>query len=44
MTLENAMLDVEARFVLNLPEEELSSVDRLFFQVSRSACSVVLSS
>ncbi|CAM9881294.1 unnamed protein product, partial [Sphacelaria rigidula] len=34
-TLEDALDDVQVRFVLNLPEAELSSADRLFFQVRR---------
>lgn len=36
MTLEAALLEVEARFLLNLPEEELSTVDRLFFQMEQA--------
>jgi len=36
MTLEQAMQEVEIRFLMNLPEEELSSVDRLFFQVEQA--------
>lgn len=36
MTLETALLEVEARFLLNLPEEELASVDRLFFQMEQA--------
>lgn len=31
----------QVRFVLNLPEAELSSADRLFFQVSSTAAVVV---
>ena len=36
MTLDAAMLEVEARFLLNLPEEELASVERLFFQLEQA--------
>jgi len=36
MTLDAAMLEIEARFLLNLPEEELASVERLFFQLEQA--------
>jgi mRNA-decapping enzyme subunit 2 len=36
MSLDAAMLEIEARFLLNLPEEELASVDRLFFQLEQA--------
>ncbi|CAM9462405.1 unnamed protein product [Ectocarpus sp. 6 AP-2014] len=35
-TLEDALDDVQVRFVLNLPEAELSSADRLFFQLEQA--------
>ncbi|CAM9665427.1 unnamed protein product [Choristocarpus tenellus] len=35
-TLEDALLDVQVRFVLNLPEAEMSSADRLFFQLEQA--------
>jgi len=31
-----ALQDVETRFILNLPEAELSSIDRLFFQIEQA--------
>jgi mRNA-decapping enzyme subunit 2 len=36
MTLAAAMAEIEARFLLNLPEEELASVERLFFQLEQA--------
>lgn len=36
MSLAQAMLEVEIRFLMNIPEEELNSVDRLFFQVEQA--------
>ncbi len=36
MTLDAAMFEIEARFLLNLPEEELASVERLFFQLEQA--------
>jgi len=36
MTLDAAVLEIEARFLLNLPEEELASVERLFFQLEQA--------
>eukprot|EP00752_Nemacystus_decipiens_P012093 g10720.t1 len=35
-SLEDALDDVQVRFVLNLPEAELSSADRLFFQLEQA--------
>lgn len=34
-TVEDALDDVSMRFIVNLPAEELSSVDRLFFQLQQ---------
>lgn len=36
VTLESALEDVEARFLYNLPESELSQADRLFFQIEQA--------
>lgn len=36
VTLESALEDVEARFLYNLPESELSQPDRLFFQIEQA--------
>jgi mRNA-decapping enzyme subunit 2 len=33
---EEAMDDVHTRFILNLPDEELSSSDRIFFQLEQA--------
>ena len=33
ISFEHALEDVETRFLYNLPESELSSTDRLFFQI-----------
>ncbi|CAM9973852.1 unnamed protein product [Heterosigma akashiwo] len=35
-SLDQALSDVETRFILNLPEAELSSSDRLFFQIEQA--------
>jgi len=35
-TLDSALADVEARFLYNLPESELSEPDRLFFQIEQA--------
>ncbi|CAM9469416.1 unnamed protein product, partial [Hapterophycus canaliculatus] len=35
-SLEDALDDVQVRFVLNLPDAELSSADRLFFQLEQA--------
>ena len=35
-TLDMALDDVEARFLFNLPESELKSLDRLFFQIEQA--------
>lgn len=35
-TLDEALLDVETRFLNNLPREELEQVDRLFFQIEQA--------
>jgi mRNA-decapping enzyme subunit 2 len=35
-TLEKCLEDVEARFLYNLPEEEFSQADRLFFQIEQA--------
>tara|TARA_B110000090_G_scaffold159416_1_gene175631 strand:+ start:138 stop:521 length:384 start_codon:yes stop_codon:yes gene_type:complete len=35
LTLHQALEDVEARFLYNLPESELAAVDRLFFQIEQ---------
>ena len=36
VTLDSALEDVEARFLFNLPESELSQPDRLFFQIEQA--------
>ena len=36
ITLDSALEDVEARFLFNLPESELSQPDRLFFQIEQA--------
>ena len=36
MSLDAAMNDVEARFLYNLPENELTSPERLFFQIEQA--------
>ena len=36
LTLEDALADVEARFLYNLPDEELRRSDRLFFQIEQA--------
>ena len=36
VTLDAALSDVEARFLYNLPESELSQPDRLFFQIEQA--------
>ena len=33
--LDDAFEDLEARFLLNLPREELETIHRLFFQIDR---------
>lgn len=33
---EDALDDVHSRFILNLPENELSSADRIFFQLEQA--------
>jgi hypothetical protein len=33
---EDALEDVHTRFILNLPDEELQSADRIFFQLEQS--------
>ena len=35
-TIDQALDDVEARFLLNLPETELAQADRLFFQIEQA--------
>mmetsp|Transcript_24737 Transcript_24737/g.32303 ORF Transcript_24737/g.32303 Transcript_24737/m.32303 type:complete len:420 (-) Transcript_24737:475-1734(-) len=35
-SLDQALVDVETRFILNLPDAELSSSDRLFFQIEQA--------
>jgi mRNA-decapping enzyme subunit 2 len=35
-TLDEALSEVEARFLYNLPKEELSSAERLFFQIEQA--------
>lgn len=35
-TLDEALNDVEARFLFNLPESELAQADRLFFQIEQA--------
>lgn len=35
-TLDQALSEVEARFLYNLPEEELNSPERLFFQIEQA--------
>ena len=34
--LRKAMEDIYSRFLLNLPEEELNTVERLFFQIEQA--------
>ena len=34
--LRKAMEDIYIRFLLNLPEEELNTVERLFFQIEQA--------
>jgi hypothetical protein len=34
--LTDALDDVQTRFLLNLPENELSSADRIFFQLEQA--------
>jgi hypothetical protein len=36
ITLHQALEDVEVRFLYNLPESELSQIDRLFFQIEQA--------
>jgi hypothetical protein len=36
ITLDEALEDVETRFLYNLPEAELGTVDRLFFQIEQA--------
>jgi hypothetical protein len=36
MSLEAALDDVEARFLYNLPADELAKADRLFFQIEQA--------
>ena len=36
ITLHQALEDVEARFLYNLPESELGKIDRLFFQIEQA--------
>jgi mRNA-decapping enzyme subunit 2 len=36
LTLEEALEDVQTRFILNAPESELRSTDRLFFQLEQA--------
>ncbi len=36
LTLESCLEDVETRFLYNLPEEELSRSERLFFQIEQA--------
>ena len=40
MTLENALEDLSSRFIVNLPQEELESEERVCFQIEQ-ACVVV---
>ena len=35
LTLDQALDDVETRFLYNLPESEISQADRLFFQIEQ---------
>ncbi|RYH00518.1 NUDIX domain-containing protein [archaeon] len=35
-TFEEALFDVEARFLYNLPENEINQTDRLFFQIEQA--------
>ena len=35
-TIEDALCDVETRFLNNLPESELEQVDRLFFNIEQA--------
>lgn len=35
-TLEQALDDVETRFLYNLPAQELAQTDRLFFQIEQA--------
>ena len=36
ITLNQALEDVEVRFLYNMPESELSKIDRLFFQIEQA--------
>jgi hypothetical protein len=33
--IESVLLDLEARFLLHLPQSELESAERLFFQIEQ---------
>lgn len=36
MTLDNTLEDLSARFIVNLPAEELESMDRICFQIEQA--------
>lgn len=36
LTLDNILDDLAARFIVNLPEEELESMDRVCFQIEQA--------
>jgi hypothetical protein len=36
MTLEHTLEDLSARFIVNLPAEELESMDRICFQIEQA--------
>jgi mRNA-decapping enzyme subunit 2 len=36
MTLADALMDIEMRFLNNLPQEEAAQMDRLFFQLEQA--------
>ena len=36
MTLDHALEDLSARFIVNLPAEELESMDRICFQIEQA--------
>lgn len=36
LTLDNTLEDLCARFIVNLPEEELESMDRVCFQIEQA--------
>lgn len=37
LTLDNTLEDLCARFIVNLPEEELESMDRVCFQIEQAS-------